>query len=151
MPATPTSPPQEVSGFLARPKDEFRWPPKLAPPGFRQPNDQKEREEWLARKQPPNEHGMPSIRRDSSAHNNDPVKRANHQPKRYLSANGPRPKKKEEHQAFAYPFMVPVDPVALNTPYYHKVIKKPVSPSTFHHLNLSLLFTSRTCAYQIIP
>ncbi|KAE9984444.1 hypothetical protein EG328_008743 [Venturia inaequalis] len=50
MPATPTSPPQEVSGFLARPKDEFRWPPKLAPPGFRQPNDQKEREEWLARK-----------------------------------------------------------------------------------------------------
>ncbi|QDS69685.1 hypothetical protein FKW77_009665 [Venturia effusa] len=46
---SPPSPP-EVSGFLTRPKEEFRWPPKLAPPGFRQPDDQQEREEWLARK-----------------------------------------------------------------------------------------------------
>ncbi|TLD36335.1 hypothetical protein E2P81_ATG03224 [Venturia nashicola] len=50
MPAVPTPPASEVSGFLSRPKDELRWPPKLAPPGFRQPFNQAEREEWLARK-----------------------------------------------------------------------------------------------------
>lgn len=73
---------------------------------------------------------MPIIRRDSSAHNNDRPKREIHSPKRDLQASGPRPK--EEHQAFAYPFMVPVHPVALDIPNYHKVIEKPLSLSTFH-------------------
>jgi bromodomain-containing factor 1 len=102
-----------------------------------------------------NEHGMPIIRRDSSAQNDRP-KREIHPPKRDLPAAGPRPKKKKhqlelkfcqhvmnelikkKHQAFAYPFMVPVDPVALNIPNYHKIIKKPMDFGTVQaNLNAS--------------
>lgn len=38
--------------------------------------------------------------------------------------------KKKQHQAFAYPFMVAIDPVVLNIPNYHKVIKKPMNFGT---------------------
>jgi bromodomain-containing factor 1 len=102
-----------------------------------------------------NEHGMPIIRRDSSAQNDRP-KREIHPPKRDLPAAGPRPKKKKhqlelkfcqhvmnelfkkKYQTFAYPFMVPVDPVALNIPNYHKIIKKPMDFGTIQaNLNAS--------------
>lgn len=133
-------------------------PPPVAPPPRKQaaaPKPPRERERKVVAKSPVdkpagylNEHGMPIIRRDSSAHNNDRPKREIHPPKRDLPASGPRPKKKKhqlelkfcqhvmnelvkkKHQAFAYPFMVPVDPVALNIPNYHKVIKKPMDFGT---------------------
>lgn len=119
------------------------------------PKPQRERERKVVAKSPVdkqtgylNEHGMPIIRRDSSAHNNDRPRREIVPPKRDLPATGPRPKKKKhqlelkfcqhvmselvkkKHQSFAYPFMVPVDPVALNIPNYHKIIKKPMDFST---------------------
>ncbi|TID24275.1 Bromodomain-containing protein [Venturia nashicola] len=132
-------------------------PPVAAPPKkpAAAPKPPRERERKVVAKSPVdkpagylNEHGMPIIRRDSSAHNNDRPKREIHPPKRDLPASGPRPKKKKhqlelkfcqhvlneltkkKHQAFAYPFMVPVDPVALNIPNYHKVIKKPMDFGT---------------------
>lgn len=133
-------------------------PPPVAAPPKKQaaaPKPPRERERKVVAKSPVdrsagylNEHGMPIIRRDSSAHNNDRPKREIHPPKRDLPASGPRPKKKKhqlelkfcqhvmnelvkkKHQAFAYPFMVPVDPVALNIPNYHKVIKKPMDFGT---------------------
>jgi bromodomain-containing factor 1 len=94
-----------------------------------------------------NEHGMPIIRRDSSAQNDRP-KREIHPPKRDLPSSGARPKKKKhqlelkfcetvlneiakkKYATFSYPFMQPVDPVALNIPNYHKIIKKPMDFGT---------------------
>lgn len=133
-------------------------PPSVAAPPKKHaaaPKPPRERERKVVAKTPVdkpagylNEHGMPIIRRDSSAHNNDRPKREIHPPKRDLPASGSRPKKKKyqlelkfcqhvmnelvkkKHQAFAYPFMVPVDPVALNIPNYHKVIKKPMDFGT---------------------
>ncbi|KAE9972543.1 hypothetical protein EG327_009458 [Venturia inaequalis] len=136
-------------------------PPPVAAPPKKQaavPKPPRERERKVVAKSPVdkpagylNEHGMPIIRRDSSAHNNDRPKREIHPPKRDLPGSGPRPKKKKhqlelkfcqhvmselvkkKHQAFAYPFMVPVDPVALNIPNYHKVIKKPMDFGTIQN------------------
>jgi bromodomain-containing factor 1 len=95
--------------------------------------------------------GMPIIRRTSSAGNGpvgDRPKRAIHPPKRDLPHPGSKPKKKKhqvelkfcelvvnemfkkKHAAYAYPFLHPVDPVALNIPHYHKIIKKPMDFGT---------------------
>ncbi|KIW06239.1 uncharacterized protein PV09_02713 [Verruconis gallopava] len=94
-----------------------------------------------------NEHGMPIIRRDSSAQNDRP-KREIHPPKRDLPASSARPKKKKaqlelrfaetvvaelhkkKHQSFTYAFLYPVDPVALNIPNYLRIIKKPMDFGT---------------------
>jgi bromodomain-containing factor 1 len=103
-----------------------------------------------------NSDGTPIIRRDSSAQHDRP-KREIHPPKRDLPSMGARPKKKK-HQlelkfceqivnemvkkrygSFAYPFLTPVDPVALNIPNYHKIIKKPMDFGTI----LSNLKTSQ--------
>ena len=90
---------------------------------------------------------MPIIRRDSSAQNDRP-KREIHPPKRDLPASGARPKKKKaqlelkfcetvikeilksKYMSINYPFVQPVDPVALNIPNYHKVVKKPMDFGT---------------------
>jgi bromodomain-containing factor 1 len=94
-----------------------------------------------------NEHGVPIIRRDSSAQNDRP-KREIHPPKRDLPASSVRPKKKKaqlelkfcetvlteitkkKHSSFSYAFTHPVDPVALNIPNYLKIIKKPMDFGT---------------------
>jgi bromodomain-containing factor 1 len=94
-----------------------------------------------------NEHGMPIIRRDSSAQNDRP-KREIHPPKRDLPASASRPKKKKhqlelkfceqvvaelhkkKYYAFSYAFLNPVDPVALNIPNYLRIIKKPMDFGT---------------------
>jgi bromodomain-containing factor 1 len=94
-----------------------------------------------------NEHGMPIIRRDSSAQNDRP-KREIHPPKRDLPSSSARPKKKKhqlelkfceqvvaelhkkKHSAYAYAFLYPVDPVALNIPNYLRIIKKPMDFGT---------------------
>ncbi|KAJ5662741.1 hypothetical protein N7462_011667 [Penicillium macrosclerotiorum] len=90
--------------------------------------------------------GLPVIRRDSSNPDGRP-KRSIHPPKRDMPYST-KPKKKKyqwelrfcqdvleelhkpKHQMIALPFYYPVDPVALNIPTYHSVIKKPMDLST---------------------
>jgi len=101
---------------------------------------------------PPSNHGMPLIRRDSTkpdARNKRPVKPAvpkdlvyDHKRKKKLSPelrfceeviNELRKAKYFEINQY---FLTPVDPVALNIPHYHKVIKKPMDLGTmFSKLN----------------
>ncbi|KAL4919973.1 Bromodomain-containing protein [Aspergillus aurantiobrunneus] len=90
--------------------------------------------------------GLPLIRRDSTNVDGRP-KRSIHPPKRDLPYST-KPKKKKfhwelkfcqevldelhkpKHYLYAAPFYVPVDPVALNIPTYHSIIKKPMDLST---------------------
>lgn len=93
-----------------------------------------------------NPEGLPTIRRDSTNPDGRP-KRAIHAPKRdILYSTKPKKKKfqwelkfcqevldelhKPKYWAVASPFYYPVDPVALNIPNYHSVIKKPMDLST---------------------
>ena len=97
--------------------------------------------------------GVPLIRRDSTM--TDRPKREIHKPApRDLPYANSKPKKKKyqwelkfcekvlaelskpKYQALSYPFMVPVDPVALNIPTYFQVIKKPMDFSKIRE-NLS--------------
>lgn len=90
--------------------------------------------------------GLPVIRRDSSNPDGRP-KRSIHPPKRDLPySTKPKKKKyqwelrfcqdvldelhKQKHSLIAAAFYYPVDPVALNIPTYHSVIKKPMDLST---------------------
>jgi bromodomain-containing factor 1 len=91
--------------------------------------------------------GMPLIRRDSTSANDRP-KREIHRPSKDLPYTNAKPKKKKyqqelkfcesvltelfkpKYQAVTYPFMAPVDPVALNIPAYLKIIKKPMDFGT---------------------
>jgi bromodomain-containing factor 1 len=91
--------------------------------------------------------GVPLIRRDSNVGNDRP-KREIHPPKNRDLPYPTRPKKKKSivelkfcqsvlqellkkrYSTFNYPFLQPVDPVALNIPNYFKVIKKPTDLST---------------------
>ncbi|EDP50426.1 hypothetical protein KXW98_001193 [Aspergillus fumigatus] len=90
--------------------------------------------------------GLPLIRRDSTNTDGRP-KRSIHPPKRDLPYST-KPKKKKyqwelrfcqevldelhkpKHYNWAAPFYFPVDPVALNIPTYHSIIKKPMDLST---------------------
>ncbi|TKA60927.1 hypothetical protein B0A49_10829, partial [Cryomyces minteri] len=90
--------------------------------------------------------GMPTIRRDSTI---DRPKREIHRPPpRDLPYSTAKPKRKKyqlelkfcdyvatemtkpKYSKFSYPFVVPVDPVALNIPNYHNIIKKPMDMQT---------------------
>ncbi|EHA20792.1 hypothetical protein ASPNIDRAFT_139507, partial [Aspergillus niger ATCC 1015] len=89
---------------------------------------------------------LPLIRRDSANADGRP-KRSIHPPKRDLPYST-KPKKKKyqwelrfcqevldelhkpKHYTYAMPFYHPVDPVALNIPTYHSIIKKPMDFST---------------------
>jgi bromodomain-containing factor 1 len=112
-----------------------------------------------------NEHGMPIIRRDSSAQNDRP-KREIVPPKRDLPLSSSRPKKKKaqlelkfcenvvnelhkkKYASFAYAFLYPVDPVALNIPGYLKIIKKPMDfGSVLTNLKTGQYQTAKEC-YQ---
>ncbi|KAL3464110.1 Bromodomain-containing protein [Aspergillus heterothallicus] len=90
--------------------------------------------------------GLPLIRRDSTNADGRP-KRSIHPPKRDLPYST-KPKKKKyqwelkfcqevmdelnkpKHYYCAAPFYYPVDPVALNIPTYHSIIKKPMDLTT---------------------
>jgi bromodomain-containing factor 1 len=90
--------------------------------------------------------GLPVIRRDSTNADGRP-KRSIHPPKRDLPYST-KPKKKKyqwelrfcqevldelhkpKHFNYAVPFYQPVDPVALNIPTYHSIIKKPMDLAT---------------------
>ncbi|ODH45443.1 hypothetical protein ACO22_00013 [Paracoccidioides brasiliensis] len=91
--------------------------------------------------------GLPLIRRDSSTADGRP-KRSIHPPKNRELPYSAKPKKKKyqwelkfcqevldelhkpKHYLIAAPFYHPVDPVALNIPTYHSVIKKPMDLQT---------------------
>ncbi|CRG92262.1 hypothetical protein PISL3812_09319 [Talaromyces islandicus] len=93
-----------------------------------------------------NPEGLPTIRRDSTNPDGRP-KRAIHAPKRDLLYSAKPKKRKFQYElkfcqsvlkelyddklwTIANPFYYPVDPVALNIPTYHSVIKKPMDLST---------------------
>ncbi|KAF2639416.1 Bromodomain-containing protein [Massarina eburnea CBS 473.64] len=89
--------------------------------------------------------GMPLIRRESTT---DRPKREIHKPSKDLPYNTAKPRKKKyqhelkfcesvlaelmkpKYSIFSFPFMAPVDPVALNIPSYLKIIKKPMDFGT---------------------
>ncbi|KAF3008846.1 hypothetical protein E8E13_010869 [Curvularia kusanoi] len=91
--------------------------------------------------------GMPIIRRDSTSANDRP-KRDIHRPSKDLPYASAKPRKKKYQQELkfcesvlteivkpkyagvTFPFMTPVDPVALNIPSYLKIIKKPMDFGT---------------------
>ncbi|KAK2735213.1 hypothetical protein FQN57_001318 [Myotisia sp. PD_48] len=91
--------------------------------------------------------GLPLIRRDSTAIDGRP-KRSIHPPKNRELPYPIKPKKKKyqwelkfcqetldemqkaKYYPFVSPFYLPVDPVALNIPTYHNVIKKPMDLQT---------------------
>ncbi|OJD22895.1 hypothetical protein ACJ73_05754 [Blastomyces percursus] len=91
--------------------------------------------------------GLPLIRRDSTTVDGRP-KRSIHPPKNRDLPYSAKPKKKKyqwelkfcqevldelhkkKHEPIALPFYYPVDPVALNIPTYHSIIKKPMDLNT---------------------
>ncbi|KAL6703561.1 transcription initiation at TATA-containing promoter protein [Coniothyrium glycines] len=91
--------------------------------------------------------GTPLIRRDSSTADGRP-KREIHRPSKDLPYTNAKPRRKKFQQelkfcesvltellkpkytAITYPFITPVDPVALNIPSYLKIIKKPMDFGT---------------------
>ncbi|KAK5658658.1 hypothetical protein OQA88_2054 [Cercophora sp. LCS_1] len=95
---------------------------------------------------PANNNGVPLIRRDSSkldgrakrpvkpAHSKDLVYETKRKkklpPELRFCEDVLNELKKSKHFDINGPFLVPVDPVALNIPSYHKVVKKPMDLST---------------------
>lgn len=91
--------------------------------------------------------GTPTIRRDSTTQDGRP-KRAIQKPKSKDLPYTVKPKqkkfqlelkfceqilnevRKKTYAAFVFPFLSPVDPVALNIPHYHNIIKKPMDLQT---------------------
>lgn len=92
--------------------------------------------------------GVPTIRRDSTKNNSDRPKRPIHPPKNKdlgFQPKNPKNKRKPEmkfceevlrelkhgkHYTFNQWFLEPVDPVALNIPTYHSIIKQPMDLGT---------------------
>ena len=92
--------------------------------------------------------GLPLIRRDSTLGDGRPKREIHPPAPRDLPYANQKPKKKKymyelkfcekvlneigkpKYVRVAWPFMVPVDPVALNIPTYHSVIKKPMDFGT---------------------
>jgi bromodomain-containing factor 1 len=105
--------------------------------------------------------GLPLIRRDSTNTDGRP-KRSIHPPKNRDFPYSTKPKKKKfqwelkfcqevldelhkpKHYNYAAPFYLPVDPVALNIPTYHSVIKKPMDLHTMQQkLNAGIYENAR--------
>ncbi|KAJ4355988.1 transcription initiation at TATA-containing promoter protein [Didymosphaeria variabile] len=97
---------------------------------------------------PLNADGLPMIRRDSSSANDRPKREIHRPPSKDLPYSAAKPRKKKyqlelkfcenvlsellkpKYAKFSWPFMAPVDPVALNIPSYMKIIKKPMDFGT---------------------
>lgn len=91
---------------------------------------------------------MPTIRRESVQSDGRPKREIHPPPPRDLPYSDFKPRRKKaaaelkfcdqvmkelmkkQHEAYAYPFYTPVDPVALNIPDYFRIIKKPMDLST---------------------
>ncbi len=95
-----------------------------------------------------NPQGVPLIRRDSTLGDGRPKREIHPPPPRDLPYSTAKPKKKKyqaelkfcqevltelekgKYKGIGYAFYNPVDPVALNIPHYHKIIKKPMDLGT---------------------
>ncbi|KAI9697309.1 MAG: hypothetical protein M1836_004873 [Candelina mexicana] len=95
-----------------------------------------------------NPQGMPLIRRDSTLGDGRPKREIHPPAPRDLPYSTAKPKKKKyqaelkfcqevlselekpKYRGIGYAFYNPVDPVALNIPHYHKIIKKPMDLGT---------------------
>ena len=95
--------------------------------------------------------GMPTIRRESVQSDGRPKREIHPPPPRDLPYSDVKPRRKKtaaelkfcdqvmkelqkkQHEAYAYPFYNPVDPVALNIPDYFRIIKKPMDLSTMQN------------------
>lgn len=98
-----------------------------------------------------NSEGVPTIRRDSTTTPNGRPKREIHPPKPKDMPDDIRPRKKKlvaelrfsqqilkelsskKYESFNYPFLEPVDPVALNCPTYFDYVKTPMDFSTIQN------------------
>lgn len=137
-PAKVKKPSVSTAPKAARPRESKPAPPTVkSPAGAASPTAA-----W-----PLGQDGMPLIRRDSTSANDRP-KREIHRPSKDLPYANAKPRKKKyqqelkfcesvlteifkpKYQPITYPFVVPVDPVALNIPSYLKIIKKPMDFGT---------------------
>jgi bromodomain-containing factor 1 len=137
-PAKPKAKKPGVAQKVSRPKPAPPARSSVPPPTAASPQDP-----W-----PLTQDGLPVIRRDSSSINDRPKREIHRPPPKDLPYNNAKPKKKKYQQELrfcesvlaeimkpkyhkiAYPFKVPVDPVALNIPSYLKIIKKPMDFGT---------------------
>ncbi|CAE7025003.1 hypothetical protein PTNB73_01974 [Pyrenophora teres f. teres] len=117
-------------------------PPTVKSPAVATPAATSPQAAW-----PLQQDGTPLIRRDSSTTDGRP-KREIHRPSKDLPYTNAKPRRKKFQQelkfcesvitellkpkytAVTYPFITPVDPVALNIPSYLKIIKKPMDFGT---------------------
>ena len=126
-----------------KPRRESRVvPPTVKSPAAPTPTATSPQAAW-----PLQQDGTPLIRRDSSTADGRP-KREIHRPSKDLPYTNAKPRRKKYQQELkfcesvltelmkpkyttvTYPFMTPVDPVALNIPSYLKIIKKPMDFGT---------------------
>ncbi|SPQ27061.1 a04dac56-5bda-4be4-929c-70af1097aa6f [Thermothielavioides terrestris] len=127
--------PNSTAGPGRPPKGGAASPSQSQPPSEAQSQPQQPQKpvpESPAFALPPGSNGVPLIRRDSTkpeSRAKRPVKPAH-------------PKDLSKHYEFNAPFLQPVDPVALNIPQYHKVIKKPMDLGTMANKLASGEYTS---------
>ena len=132
--ATPSTKPRRESRHAAAASVAASQPASAVTPS---------KESW-----PLNADGLPHIRRDSAATNTRPKREIHRPPSKDLPYTLARPKKKKfqqelrfcdsvlseltksKHHKINWPFLEPVDVVALNIPHYLKVIKKPMDLGT---------------------
>jgi bromodomain-containing factor 1 len=117
-------------------------PPTVKSPAIPTPTAASPQAAW-----PLQQDGTPLIRRDSSTLDGRP-KREIHRPSKDLPYTNAKPRRKKfqqelkfcesvltellkpKYSTLTYPFVTPVDPVALNIPSYLKIIKKPMDFGT---------------------
>ncbi|KAG9384220.1 Bromodomain containing protein [Pyrenophora tritici-repentis] len=126
----------------ARRESRVAPPPTVKSPAVATPAATSPQAAW-----PLQQDGTPLIRRDSSTTDGRP-KREIHRPSKDLPYTNAKPRRKKfqqelkfcesvltelmkpKYSAVTYPFITPVDPVALNIPSYLKIIKKPMDFGT---------------------
>ncbi|KAF2689470.1 Bromodomain-containing protein [Lentithecium fluviatile CBS 122367] len=138
-PAKPSKPVKKPTASTApKPRRESRTATTAKSPTAPTPTAASPNNPW-----PLQSDGLPLIRRDSSSANDRPKREIHRPPSKDLPYSTAKPRKKKYQQElkfcesvvaeimkpkyakFSYPFLAPVDPVALNIPSYLKIIKNP--------------------------
>jgi len=141
-PSKPPKAKKPTVNTASKPRRESRVaPPPVRSPAVPTPTTATSSGAW------PLQDGVPVIRRDSSSALDRP-KREIHRPSKDLPYSSAKPRKKKyqqelkfcesilmeltkpKYQGVSFPFMTPVDPVALNIPSYLTIIKKPMDFGT---------------------
>lgn len=142
-PSKPAKAKKPTVNTAAKPRRESRVaPPVVKSPAAQTPTAASPQAAW-----PLQQDGTPLIRRDSSTLDGRP-KREIHRPSKDLPYTNAKPRRKKfqqelkfcesvltellkpKYSAVTFPFITPVDPVALNIPSYLKIIKKPMDFGT---------------------